>query len=242
VVKKIIFPLVLALGFIASSVSADHHNVAAFQAGTNLGAANKVDGLELPANQTVSSDEGFLNIKAKTSGQIKWLVVSAVKVKYISIPQTNSIVISVPPQGGTITVFAVALVDGKLTDFARTNVIVNSQNGTTPPSPPNPPPVGSGPLHITFLVDLNNMTPGLAQILNSQTLRQNISTSGNFFRLYDLKSPIITTKKLDSIVNKVGGNAIIVIQRNDGYVLNAQKVPQTETQVMQLISKYSGGQ
>jgi hypothetical protein len=194
--------------------------------------ASKVEGLELPPDQNVNSDEGFVNIQAKCKGEVKWLVVSATKVKYVTLPQ-NTIIVSIPAQSGvTITVFAVGAVEGKLTDFARTIITVAGAN----PVPPVPnPPIG-GPLHITFLVDLNNVTPDLANILNSQTLRQAITTKGNFFRLYDIKSPVVTQKKLDGIVQKVGGSSVMVIQRNDGFVVGAQVIPKTEAEVIRIIS------
>lgn len=235
------FVLALALGCITflNYAHADTQSTSV-QPNAEVFGANKVDGLELPPDQTVSPTEGFVNLQAKCEGEIKWLVISSARVKYIAVPQTNSIIISIPPQGGTITVFAVGLVGSKLTDFAKTNIKV-SGNGPQPQPQPSPEPPGGGPLHITFLVDLNSMTPELAQILNSQTLRQRIAAQGNFFRLYDLKSPVISAKKFDGIVQRIGGNAIIVIQKNDGYVLDAQKVPSSEAQVLQLINQYSGG-
>lgn len=206
-----------------------------------LSAATKVDGLELPADQTINYDEGFVNLQAKCSGEVKWLVISSVKVKYVTVPQ-NSIIISIPTQPGiTVSVFAVGLVGGKMTEFAKTNITVS---GNTPPGPgpaPNPPVPATGPLHFTFLVDMNNTTPELAQIINSQNVRQAI-TKGGYFRLYDLKSPIVQQKKLDSVVQKVGGNAILVVQRNDGVVVTSQTIPKTEAEIIQLVNRLIGGQ
>ena len=202
-----------------------------------LTTANKVDGLEIPADMTVKNDEGFITLQAKTKGDVKWLVISATKIKYVTIPQDNSIIISIPVNGGTITVFAISLVDGKMTEFARTNVsiVVNGQNN----NPPKPGPA-AGPLHITFIVDLNSTTPALAQILNSQSLRTYITSKGSYFRMYDSNSPILQQKKLDGVAKKVGGPAIMVIQRNDGYVLDARPVPSTEAEIINLINSVGG--
>ncbi len=201
-------------------------------------AASKVDGLELPPDQNVGLDEGFVNIQAKCKGEVKWLVISASKIKYITLPQ-NTIIVSVPPQAGlSINVFAVGVVDGKLTEFARTT-ITTTGSGPGPGPGPGPTPV-TGPLHVTFVVDLNNVTPELAVVLNSQTLRQSITSKGNFFRLYDLKSPVVAQKKLDSVVQRVGGSAVMVIQRNDGHVLVAQAIPRTEAEVITVINQAGG--
>ncbi len=216
-----------------------------------LAANAKVDGLELPADQTVNYDEGFINIQAKCKGDVKWLIISNQKVKYLVGSQTNSIVISVPPlDKSVVNVFAVGLVDGKLTEFARTNITVNGGNPSPNPNPPgpgpgpgpnpNPNPNTGGPLHVTFFVDLNSTTPELAQILNSQTLRTQITSKGNFFRFYDIKSPIVAQKKLDAVLAKVGGSAVLVIQRNDGVILAAQAVPRTEAEIIGVINKIMG--
>lgn len=218
--KNVILSLVLIL-FVIMPVNSQE----------NILAGPKVDGLELPGDQTVNFDEGFINLQAKCKGEVKWLVISAYKIKYVTVPNSNSIIISVPTQGGTVSVFAVGLVDGKLTDFARTNINVSNTNPA-----PQPGPV-TGPIHVTFLVDLNTTTPELAQILNSQTLRTAITTKGNFLRVYDINSPIIVQKKLDQIVKSVGGSAILVIQRNDGLVIEAVKIPKTEAEIMEIINK-----
>ncbi len=200
-----------------------------------LTTANKVEGLELPADKTVKNDEGFITLQAKTKGDVKWLVISATKIKYVTIPQDNSIIISIPVKGGTITVFAISLVDGKMTEFARTNLTITANGDNSPPPGP-----ANGPLHVTFIVDLNSTTPELAQILNSQSLRTYITSKGNYFRLYDTNSPILQQKKLDAVVKKVGGSAIMVVQRNDGYVLDARAVPSTEAEVINLINSLGG--
>ena len=204
-----------------------------------LASSAKVDGLELPPDQTVAGDEGFVTLQAKTKGSVKWLVVSGVKVKYVTTPD-NSIIVSVPPTGGTITVFAVALVDGKLTDFARTNIIVTNLPGPNPNPNPGPGPIVTTGLHVTFFVDLNNTTADIAGILNSQSLRNAITTKGNFFRYYDIRSPIVTQKKLDSVVQKTGGSFVIIVQRNDGAVVLAEQMPRTEQEVIALLQKVGG--
>lgn len=199
---------------------------------------NKVSGLELPADQTINYDEGFVNIQAQCKGEVKWLVVSSLKVKFVQVPN-NALIISVPPQSTTITIFAVGLVDGKQTEFARTNIQVG---GAPNPMGANPnisgtnPGVKAGPFHVTFVVDMNQATPEIAQMLNSPTLRQGITAKGNFFRIYDIKSPIIKQKKIDLAIANLGSNCI-VIQNNEGTVVTAQPLPKNEQEIFQIVNK-----
>lgn len=208
---------------------------------------NKVDGLELPEDQTVKNDEGFITIQAKCVGEVKWLVVSAIKIKYFTLPQGNTIVISIPPQGGLVNVFAIGLVNGKLTDFARTNVTVGGTPITPPvpgPTPgPVPQPTTGAPFHVTFVADLNNMTPDLALILNSQKIREAITTKNAYYRLYDANSPVLKEKGLDKVVVKWGGIPIMIIQSNDGAVKGQPtRVPKTEAEVLAYLNSVLGGQ
>ena len=126
-------------------------------------AANKVDGFALPVDQTVSPEEGFVIIKAECNGPIRWIVLAGVKVKYLEIPG-GSIAVAVPSKAETISIFAVGLVNGKLTDYAQTNIIVQSNN----PSPVTP---GAAPYHITMVVDMSAATPQVAALLNYRCQR-----------------------------------------------------------------------
>jgi hypothetical protein len=209
--------------------------------------SNKTDGIELPPDQTVKFDEGFVTLQATCKGSVKWLVISATKIKYFTLPTNNTIVISVPPQGGLITVFAVGLVDGKLTDFARTSISVSGgSTPITPPNPPNPPvPNPPGPtanMHVTFVVDLNAATPALAQILNSQKVREAITTRNAYYRLYDANSGVLREKGLDKVVAASGGPPVIIVQNANGAVVSNLKMPGTEAEVLQYLAKVLGGQ
>jgi hypothetical protein len=206
---------------------------------------NKVEGIELPEDQTVKNDEGFITIQAKCNGDVKWLVVSAVKIKYFTLPQGNTIVISIPPQGGLINIFAVGSVGGKMTEFARTNITVG---GTPIPPGPNPPPVptpgvGGAPFHVTFVYDMNNSTPELGQVLNSQKVRDAATSKNAFYRVYDVANPLLKEKGLDKIVAKWGGIPIIIIQENNGSIKGQPiRVPRTEAEVLAYLNSVLGGQ
>lgn len=226
---------------------------AAETAGSPMSSAPAVvPGLELPPDQTVTADEGFVTVQAKTKGEVNWLVLCVtgnVKVKYVAVPASNSIIVSIPPVPKTvISVFAVALVDGKMTPFVRTNITVGPGGNVTPPPvdppfpPVNPPPLPlAKTLHVTFVVDLNSTTPALAQVLNSPTLRKAITDRGNYFRLYDMTSPVVVQKKLDAAVKRAGGSAVMIIQKEDGTVLTAIPAPSSEAAVIAEISKLQGG-
>lgn len=216
-----IFALVLSLTLIFGSFAQE------------VAKPNVVVGLELPSDLAVNYDEGFVNVQAKCKGEVKWLVVAGTKVKYVTVPQTNSIIISVPPQGGTISVFAVGLVDGKLTDFARTNI--NISDGKAPTPAPSVSPIQA---HVTFLIDMNNPTPELAKLLNAQSLRNGLNQRGHWFRMYDIKSPIVTERKLDKVV---GNNKhVMVIQSQDGSVLDARPIPATESEIFNVVNQFTG--
>lgn len=230
---------VLLLGLISPALSQNPPSVTVPTVTPLMAAGNKLDGIELPADQTVKNDEGFITIQAKCKGEVKWLVVSAIKIKYFTLPQGNTIVISIPPQGGLINIFAVGLVDGKLTDFARTNITITS--GGNVPVPPGP--VAGAPFHVTFVADLNNPTPELAQILNSQKIRETITSKTAYYRLYDANSPVLKEKGLDKVVQKWGGVPIMIVQDNGGNIKGQPtRVPRTEAEVLQYLNSVLGGQ
>lgn len=98
---------------------------------------NKVLNLELPPNQEVKPDEGFVLIKAECKGIVKWLVISQKPVKYIANEQNNTLIVGVP-HSGSVTVFAVGLCENKMTEFAKTVVSVKESNKEIPKTEPQP--------------------------------------------------------------------------------------------------------
>jgi len=205
---------------------------------------NKVEGLELPDPITVDSNEGFLLVQAKTKGQVKWFVICSNKVKYVANEAANSLIVSVP-QSGSINIFAIALVDGKLTDFVRTDVTVKSVK----PDPINPTPVDpeivpekvTEGLHVTFLLDYNESSPDLASVLNSKEIREEITKTKSFFKVYDVNSPVVKEKKMDTLLKKTG-NTLFVVQKNDGTVLYYSAIPKTDKEVIAILNKITKGE
>ena len=210
--------------------------------------ANKVEGLELPPDLEVVSDEGFVSVSAVCKGSVKWLVICQNKIKYIVNDNNNSIVVSVP-QNGTISIFAVGLVEAKLKDFAKTIVTVKGllPNPTPNPSPtpnptpsptPSPTPKPSTSLHVTFVLDFNESTPEIASVVNSQSVRKIIIDNKSFIRVYDVTNSIVGEKKLDQVLKQVGGDNMMLVQDSEGKVLYASPIPKSESETLIALKKY----
>lgn len=84
---------------------------------------NKVEGLELPSPIMVNPTDGFVTVEAKCKGTVKWLLISDNKVKYLENSKENTVVVGIP-SSGDVNVFAIGLVDGKMTEFAVTKISV----------------------------------------------------------------------------------------------------------------------
>lgn len=200
----------------------------------------KTEGLELPKDQIVAPDEGFVLVTAITKGTVKWLALGTVKFKFAI--NSNTIIISVPSTpGAVVSVFAVALVDGKLTDFARTNIQVSAPPpqppGPDPPLDPKPPAPISGRLHLTVVEDVSQRTSETATLFSSQTLRKSLSDQGHILRIYDIKDPVIQAKKMNTVINGLT-LPVLVIQTDDGKVHPQGKaipLPKTEQEFLDLI-------
>ena len=87
----------------------------------------KAEGIELP-NEVVANVGGFTMVQAKCAGTVKWLVVSDKNINYLEDSGKKAIVLASVPENAQITVFAVGLVDGKITDFVSTKVVEKKSN------------------------------------------------------------------------------------------------------------------
>lgn len=201
-----------------------------------------VDGLTLPADMTVSTDEGFVIIEAQTKGEVRWLVLGTdTKVKFAF--EGKRAFVGIPAKETTLAVYAVALVDGKLTDFARTLIFV--KGGTVPnpgpapnPNPtPNPNPVPA-PMKIfmTVVVDVNTITPAQARVINDPGVKKYIDDKGHKKFLYDSKSDLLKSKGFEPIVAKVGVPSV-VFQDQNGKVLDSIPLPADPAALLKAIKK-----
>jgi hypothetical protein len=84
---------------------------------------------------------------------------------------------------------------------------------------------------------LNQTTPQVAQVLNSQTLRKSITDAGNYYRIYDKSSAVVGQRGLDKVMTQVGGQNAMVVQANDGAVVSATPIPGTEADVLATLKK-----
>jgi hypothetical protein len=175
-------------------------------------AQNEVTGLKLPAPQTVNYDEGFVSLSADCKGTVKWLVLStSAKVKFKVNPSTpNDIDIAVPPYESTITVFCVGVIEGKMTEFARTDVTIK---GPAPPGPgpaPNPTPSDvKGPFHLSVIEDPAKRTNEIKAVIESADMRDKLKAKQVTVRIYTATDPVLAQKKFDAVLQKYGAPVMI---------------------------------
>lgn len=219
--------------------------------------SNKVEGLELPVDQTLQGDEGFVFINAKCAGKVKWLVVSQdPKVKYIINETDNSLIVSVPAKGD-IMIFCVGNVKGELTEFAKTLLTVSKKvdpnddvkpkpNDDVKPKPndddvkPKPKPI-NGILHVTFIQNFDKSTADAARVINSIALRNLIEAKKGKIRVLDVSDPMVKQKKIDEVMAKIGGDNLLLIQDDGGHVLYSGVIPKTDKEAIDTINKILGG-
>lgn len=210
---------------------------------------NVVAGLTLPASQTVNYDEGFVSLTAECKGTVKWLVLSTTaRVKFkVNAETPNYIDVAVPPQEGSIAVFCVGIVDGKLTDIARTDITVRGPPDPTPPvTPPAPPvtppvtPPAAGPLHLSIIEDPQNRTQAIRGILDNTALVAQLRAKNIIVRTYAMNDPVLATKNFTAIVQRYGAPTLI-LQDNTGRALVLGSLPATPAALLQQLTPFVPG-
>lgn len=239
---KWFYTLVCYFAFVVASASCQDKPPSA--------APNEVVGLKLPAAQTVNFDEGFVSLTADCKGQVKWLVLStSVKVKFKVNPSTpNDIDVAVPPYESSITVFAVGVVDGKLTDYARTDITVKGSPGPGPnptpippgPTPPPIPPDIKAPFHLSIIEDPTKRTDAIRNVVDSTDLRTQLTAKQVTIRVYTPTSPDVKEKKFDVVLQKYGA-PLMILQDDNGKALIMGPLSQDVTSLMKAIAPYVGG-
>jgi hypothetical protein len=210
--------------------------------------ANKVEGLELPADQKVGPDEGFVTLTAKTEAKrVRWLVVCEKRVKFLELDR--SVVVGVPQGPTTVQVFAAALVKDDVTPFARTVLTVE---GARPPPKPDPGPApgpspgpapkpAAGKLHVTVVLDYDRITPAQAAVANSASLRKALADDNAALRVYPTTSDVLTTRKLTPFVTRAGGAPALIVQDDAGVVRAAVTLPADEAGVLAAVARVRKG-
>lgn len=206
------------------------------------GAAEKsrheVDGLKLPAPQEVPIDEQFITLNADCTGTVKWLILTTdTKIKYkIDSARPNEIQVGIPPRKTTITVFAVGIINGKLTDFARTEVTVKG-----PEPGPTPTPIANlvYPLHVTFIEDPMQRTPEIRSVVESQDLRRRLADRKCITRVYSKDDPVLVARGQKKLVDR-HGIPLMIVQDDKGVLLHVSPLPASPEAVLNDIDKIIG--
>lgn len=184
--------------------------------------------IKLPADFSVSPDEGFVTVKAECTGEVRWLVLAQQKIKYITLPN-NTIVISITPtatKNQPISVFAIGLVGNQMTDFARTIITVNN-------NPSDVQPVEKSQINfMTILIDPNKVNNQVAKILNSKTIRAALNKKGINYRVYERSQ----RKDFDKVYPQSNPANALFLQSKDGTIITAISLPETEEEILSLIN------
>jgi len=198
---------------------------------------HEVEGLKLPPPQEAVYDDSFVTLTAECKGQVRWLVLSTdLKVKYkISDASPNEIHIGIPPRRAVITVFAVAVVDGKLTDFARTDISVKEGAQPAPPKPDI-----TMPLHLTIVEDPQHRTPATQAIIDSLELKKQLESRQCLRRVYVKNDPLLAAKGFTPLIEK-HGLPLMVIQDHTGRALTIMRLPVTPAAVLAEVDRLLGG-
>jgi hypothetical protein len=218
----------------------------------NIAITNKVTGLELTPDITVDPSEGFVFVNAKCNGKVTWLVVTGTPVKYVVNENVNQIIVAVPPVGQEINVFCVGYVENKFTDFART--IIKSGKGPQPPPvvvPTDPvvnPPVvvPTDPIDkntkffMTMVYDMNKSNPQVAQLVNNESFRKYLNEKNAVFRVYDVSSPVVTSRKLDQSLKTKNLTSGVVISNQLGQLLYVGPIPKDDKEAKEIFDKLKG--
>jgi hypothetical protein len=222
--------------------------------------SNSATGITLPAGFTKTVADQYVDVSADCKGPVTWLITSATVVPKYTDRGNNTVTVGIPNTAAVISVYAVGLVDGKLTTFVRTDITVlaadpNAQPqpppapGPTPVTPtpvtPTPAPVAaSPPYHVSIVEDpTQQRAPALAQILDSPTITTTLAPPN--YKLYDLdiSSDLVKAKGLAAKIDAAKKSrpdwatvpAWLVVQRSNGVVTLVVPVPATEAALVQAV-------
>lgn len=213
--------------------------------------ANETQGVKLPDNFTVPYDEGFVTVKAESTGDVEWLILTtAEKIKYKKDVPNKAIDIAIPPKDSVISVFCWAAINGKPTKAARCDITVKGPNGPAPnpnpgPTPtPTPIPVPKGSLILTVIEDPTARDPSYTLLTRWVDTEQKLIAAGHKPYLKSIKDPVIKNwlnnasdmnAKFKDAVAKAG-IPMVIIQGSDGSIFAVLPCPKTEAELLTAIS------
>jgi hypothetical protein len=137
---------------------------------------NKVAGLTLTPDQTVSAAKRFAIVRATTDKpdqKVRWIVLGALpglQPSSLVSPSGRSILIFPAGYADLIVVMAYSSTADGPTDVAVSKLAVEGPLAPSPQQPATKPPV-TGKLHVTVVIDLAKQTPELAAMRASKAFR-----------------------------------------------------------------------
>jgi hypothetical protein len=204
-------------------------------------AAAKVDGLEFVGGDRQAKPGSLVVLEVQSPGDVQFLVLATEgKVEYVTAGKS---VVFAQPATGTVYVYGVAVVGGKLTPFARCVVTTAGSPAPAPgPGPPEPGPAQliKGRLHVTVIEDPAQRSREIAAVVTSPNLPESLKARGHVWRVYDVNDPQVKAKRLDVAVQRAGGVPALVIQTDDGVVQYAGKLPADEPGVLAVVRRLTG--
>lgn len=213
-------------------------------------AGPKVEGLELSPDMEITTKQRAVMIEAATKGKtVKWIVFNAraeAPVTYMEVPLAKSILIFPNDQEDVIFVLAYTSIGDLPTDPAKTTITVRGPPPKPKPKDEDEPDVKPDPLppgvkiHVTMVFDHEKMTPKLAALENSKTLRDVLRTQGHKLHVLDVKQKVIDDADLRKYL-AAHGPFTLIVQRDDGPVLWAGPLPDTDKAVLDRVTKTIGG-
>lgn len=213
------------------------------------------DGLTLPADFQVQSDEGLVKVKAECSGPVQWYVFGSAPIK--SETAGNTVVVSVPDQEAQIVVLATgllltrddkgAVVAARQTPFIRCIITVVKPKPPAPKTPSRPqasavPPAPvAGKLYVVIVEDPNARTQAVADVLNSTAVRKAVEATGGGLKVVDgaKPDPWLAQKGL---TQHTAGKALplVLVQDAQGTVRDVRTLPGSEAEVLEYVARLTG--
>ena len=112
--------------------------------------------------------------------------------------------------------------------------------GPVPTPTPGPtPPITLGTLHVSLVVDLDNMTADIASLREGLKARQALKPLDAVYRTYAVTNPEVDRLHLASVAKKVGLPCLI-FQDASGKILTSEKAPSDEAGLIARVKTYRG--